>query len=86
MIAALGSGNIKVAGNQIAAWLLYPTSNTIALRRYCTTNPPPTTESAAAKLKLAVKDYGATVIVFHVTISIASLGICYTAVARCAWV
>lgn len=34
------------------------------------------------KLKRAVKDYGATVIVFHVAISLASLGICYLLVSR----
>lgn len=39
-------------------------------------------ESTKAKLKRAVKDYGATVIVFHVTISIASLSLSYAAVAR----
>ncbi|KAK3872786.1 hypothetical protein Pcinc_022146 [Petrolisthes cinctipes] len=33
------------------------------------------------KLKRAVKDYGATVIVFHVAISLASLGICYLLVS-----
>lgn len=39
-------------------------------------------ESTKDKLKRAVKDYGATVIVFHVTISIASLSLSYAAVAR----
>lgn len=34
------------------------------------------------KLQRAVKEYGATVIVFHVTISLASLGICYLLVSR----
>ncbi|XP_022195376.2 protein FAM210B, mitochondrial [Nilaparvata lugens] len=33
------------------------------------------------KLKRAVKEYGATVIVFHVSISLMSLGICYLAVS-----
>ncbi|XP_053635903.2 uncharacterized protein [Cherax quadricarinatus] len=33
------------------------------------------------KLQRAVKEYGATVIVFHVTISLASLGICYLLVS-----
>ncbi|CAG4968078.1 unnamed protein product [Colias eurytheme] len=37
--------------------------------------------SAKEKLKKAVKDYGATVIVFHVSISIMSLGICYVLVS-----
>ncbi|ESO04579.1 hypothetical protein HELRODRAFT_78789 [Helobdella robusta] len=33
------------------------------------------------RLKLAVRDYGSTVVIFHVTISLASLGICYLAVS-----
>ncbi|XP_039764671.1 uncharacterized protein LOC120637099 isoform X1 [Pararge aegeria] len=37
--------------------------------------------SAKEKLKKAVKDYGATVIVFHVTISLLSLGGCYVLVS-----
>lgn len=40
------------------------------------------TLSAKEKLKNAVKDYGATVIVFHVSISLMSLGICYVLVSR----
>ncbi|CAF4760221.1 unnamed protein product [Pieris macdunnoughi] len=39
------------------------------------------TLSAKDKLKKAVKDYGATVIVFHVSISLMSLGICYVLVS-----
>ncbi|XP_015511011.1 uncharacterized protein LOC107217846 [Neodiprion lecontei] len=42
--------------------------------------PKPDEESRAAKLKRAVKDYGSTVIVFHVGISLASLGICYVVI------
>lgn len=38
--------------------------------------------SAREKLKKAVKDYGITVMVFHVTISLASLGFFYQVVAR----
>lgn len=45
-----------------------------------TTPDPPL--SAKEKLKKAVKDYGATVIVFHVTISLLSLGGCYVLVSR----
>ncbi|XP_046733999.1 uncharacterized protein LOC124404144 [Diprion similis] len=37
-------------------------------------------ESRAAKLKRAVKDYGSTVIVFHVGISLMSLGTCYVVI------
>jgi len=37
--------------------------------------------SNADKLKRAVKDYGMTVVVFHVSISLASLGICYLIVS-----
>lgn len=35
-----------------------------------------------ARLKAAVRDYGSTVVVFHVGISLASLGFFYTLVAR----
>lgn len=38
--------------------------------------------SGKEKLKRAVKDYGVTVIVFHVSMSLASLGFCYQMVAR----
>lgn len=34
------------------------------------------------KLKLVVAEYGTTAIVFHTSISLTSLGICYTAVKR----
>lgn len=34
------------------------------------------------KMKLVVAEYGTTAIVFHVTISLTSLGICYAAVKR----
>ncbi|CAL4197998.1 unnamed protein product [Meganyctiphanes norvegica] len=37
--------------------------------------------TAGQKLQRAVKEYGSTVIVFHVTISLASLGICYLLVS-----
>ncbi|XP_055683032.1 uncharacterized protein LOC129789927 isoform X1 [Lutzomyia longipalpis] len=42
---------------------------------------PPKELSRREKLKVAVKDYGATVIVFHVTISLASLGLFYLLVS-----
>lgn len=46
----------------------------------------PETESKPAgnkeKLKQAVSQYGATVIVFHVGISLTSLGICYLLVSK----
>lgn len=38
--------------------------------------------SAKDKLKKAVKEYGSTVIVFHVAISLISLGGCYVLVSR----
>ena len=38
--------------------------------------------TSGKKLKLAVKDYGSTVIVFHVAISLVSLFSFYTAVSR----
>lgn len=62
-----------------SAWI--PNQNSV--RYYSDTK---VTETTKSKLKRAVKDYGATVIVFHVLISITSLGICYTAVARFACV
>lgn len=40
------------------------------------------TISRKDKLKKAVAEYGSTVIVFHIGISLISLGICYTAVSR----
>lgn len=43
---------------------------------------PPSKNSRAARLKAAVKDYGSTVIVFHVGISLVSLGLFYIIVAR----
>lgn len=45
---------------------------------------PPVKESTQAKLKKAVKEYGSTVIVFHVGISLMSLGLSYVLVSR--WV
>jgi len=47
-------------------------------------SPPAETRelSRAEKLKRAVKDYGATVIVFHVTMSLCSLGLSYLLVSR----
>lgn len=44
----------------------------------------PEKETAKSKLKKAVKEYGSTVIVFHVGISLASLGMFYGLVSR--WV
>ncbi|XP_054720058.1 protein FAM210B, mitochondrial-like [Uloborus diversus] len=38
--------------------------------------------SQRARLKQAIKDYGATIIVFHVAISLTSLGICYLAISN----
>ncbi|XP_012256050.2 uncharacterized protein LOC105686064 isoform X1 [Athalia rosae] len=38
-------------------------------------------ESAVTKLKRAIKDYGSTVVVFHVGISLVSLGTCYVAIS-----
>lgn len=38
--------------------------------------------SRKEKLKKAVKDYGSTVIIFHVGISLVSLGVCYTLISR----
>lgn len=46
------------------------------------TDTPESQLTPRQKLQRAVKEYGATVIVFHVTISLASLGICYLLVSR----
>ncbi|KAK4011495.1 hypothetical protein OUZ56_020613 [Daphnia magna] len=56
------------------AWI----PNQSSVRYYSDAKAP---ESTKTKLKRAVKDYGATVIVFHVLISVTSLSICYAAVA-----
>uniref|UniRef100_A0A1B6DNT2 DUF1279 domain-containing protein n=2 Tax=Clastoptera arizonana TaxID=38151 RepID=A0A1B6DNT2_9HEMI len=48
-----------------------------------TSVPDPPQLSNKDKLKRAVKEYGATVIIFHVSISLLSLGISYLAVTRC---
>lgn len=45
---------------------------------------PPEKETSASKLKKAVKEYGSTVIVFHIGISLMSLGAFYALVSR--WV
>lgn len=42
----------------------------------------PKNMSSRQKLQRAVKEYGVTVIVFHVTISLSSLGLCYLLVSR----
>ncbi|GIX72722.1 protein FAM210B, mitochondrial [Caerostris extrusa] len=38
--------------------------------------------SQRTRLKQAVRDYGATIIVFHVAISLTSLGLCYVAISN----
>lgn len=43
---------------------------------------PPKTESKQSKLKQAVKEYGATVLIFHISLSLASLGTFYALVSR----
>ncbi|XP_053959153.1 uncharacterized protein LOC128863815 isoform X1 [Anastrepha ludens] len=53
-------------------------------RHYCTKvegDKQPTVLSKKEQLKKAFKDYGSTVIIFHVTISLASLGACYLLVS-----
>lgn len=47
-----------------------------------TSDSPEPQLTSRQKLQRAVKEYGATVIVFHVSISLASLGICYLLVSR----
>lgn len=77
--------------------LLHPNSTSINHKRFISFNcikynehndkkssdmPPPVKESSKDRLKKAVKEYGTTVIVFHVGISLVSLGIFYTLVSR----
>lgn len=49
---------------------------------YSEVKEPPKEMTRKEKLKKAVKEYGSTVIVFHVTISLISLGTCYLLVSR----
>ena len=44
--------------------------------------PPSSDLTSVQKLKMAVKDYGSTVVVFHIGISLMSLGGFYAAVSR----
>ena len=57
-----------------------------SLARFCSYKPEQTqdqqTLSKKDQLKRAVSQYGSTVIVFHVTISLASLGFFYALVSR----
>lgn len=66
-----------------------PPASKVAVAEKDTTPLTATTATAAATkpsrgemLKRAVKEYGSTVIVFHVAISLASLGTCYALVSR----
>lgn len=58
------------------------TSTNVASDMSTTSTAAPVQLSRKDKLKRAVKEYGATVIVFHVTISLVSLGGCYLIVSR----
>uniref|UniRef100_A0A2H1WIW1 SFRICE_006073 n=1 Tax=Spodoptera frugiperda TaxID=7108 RepID=A0A2H1WIW1_SPOFR len=51
------------------------TKDAVGIRNMSTDSKPPM--SAKEKLKQAIKEYGSTVIVFHVGISLISLGSCY---------
>lgn len=70
------------------AWMVRPSQHTPTYpdmtRHYYCTQPDQKApaESRTAKLKRAVSQYGPTVIVIHILISLTSVGICYTAVAR----
>ncbi|XP_017482906.1 PREDICTED: uncharacterized protein LOC108371807 [Rhagoletis zephyria] len=60
------------------------TADSLEKRHYCTKvegDKQPTALSKKEQLKKAFKDYGSTVIVFHVAISLASLGACYLLVS-----
>ncbi|XP_013181195.1 PREDICTED: uncharacterized protein LOC106127610 [Papilio xuthus] len=58
---------------------LFNKAGTIGTRKMSTDTQ--TVMSAKEKLKKAVKEYGSTVIVFHVSISLLSLGACYILVS-----
>lgn len=55
---------------------------TIGTRHMSTEEKTASTMSTKEKMKKAVKEYGSTVVVFHVTISLFSLGACYLLVSR----
>lgn len=55
-------------------------ASTIGTRNMSTNANPPLTSKE--KFKKAIKEYGSTVIVFHVGISLMSLGGCYLLVSR----
>ncbi|GFT38817.1 protein FAM210B, mitochondrial [Nephila pilipes] len=67
---------------------LYPTdsktdSNQNSMQKTDSTQDSNTAKvSQRTRLKQAIRDYGATIIVFHVAISLASLGICYLAISN----
>lgn len=68
-----------------AAKLNNPTNSLIIYRNYSDTKTEkilPITLTNAEKLKKAVKEYGSTVIVFHIGISLISLGVIYLLVSR----
>ena len=84
--------NTWLSSNQSSHTSLFG-SNSIKILSYSTMSkddkpqeePQSTPESQLSskdKLKRAVKEYGLTVVVFHVTISLASLGVFYLIVSR----
>lgn len=90
----LYSNNNRMFGSSLQLLSLYQNSTNMT-KRYImignvqnnnssneTKELKPEKETGRAKLKKAVKEYGATVVVFHVGISLVSLGICYTLVSR----
>ncbi|CAH1391611.1 unnamed protein product [Nezara viridula] len=58
-----------------------PTSNGVKHGTEASQNPEKHTLSLKDKLKIAVRDYGSTVIVFHITHSLTLLGIIYVAIS-----
>lgn len=82
----------KHAGDQVPRRRMYSTeakpaekqtaSKTVEASAATTAETTTTTPSRGEMLKRAVKEYGSTVIVFHVAISLASLGTCYALVSR----
>ncbi|KAB0802247.1 hypothetical protein PPYR_04433 [Photinus pyralis] len=65
-------------------FLLLNSKHPINFNRFCSTSKKgdqPVEPTKKEKLKRAVKEYGSTVVIFHVTISLASLGVCYLLVS-----
>lgn len=80
--------NLSISNFKIILFLVQSIVATIGTRNMSTEAESPLGTSGTTKLttkeklKKAVKEYGSTVIVFHVSISILSLGSCYLLMSR----